>query len=297
MMNVIEGIKAFFTMHKAIAITTSALVLGAAVGVPTAVAVNNNNNQQTETSTESSPTNEKETKTERPADKIETKDSAKVDQTSAVTDASGQTTSDQTVAADGTQVDSATSGATTSDTAKSGKKSSGKASSGKSSSNSSGTTKSSSKAASNTDPNKMPPITAEERASSEAHSAAILNGKKVSGTATPASQKSYSKNGIQEPGEPGHMETVVAAYDEAVVDKPAWDEQVEAGEKVKFDDGTEWDLGNSQVSNEMMDKIYAKADETGDGYFNVVPYYNIVHHDVVTHTVHHDAVTRWVEDY
>ena len=86
------------------------------------------------------------------------------------------------------------------------------------------------------------------------------------------------------------------AYDETVTvtDQAAYDETVQVDSvcvcntcRQQFDNADEW-LYHSAIMNESGDERH--------GNYHVIPVYQTVHHDAVTHTetVHHDAVTSTV---
>ena len=112
----------------------------------------------------------------------------------------------------------------------------------------------------------------------------------------------------------GHWETRVIseAWDETVVDTPAWDEEdkVAVGTQwIQNDTGTDVTGWSSAQKFEWCDahNCHNHCDECNEsqpGYcaFNctgkTIYETQIIHHDAVTHVVHHDAVTEqvWVED-
>ena len=112
----------------------------------------------------------------------------------------------------------------------------------------------------------------------------------------------------------GHWETRVIseAWDETVVDTPAWDEEVKVAvgtQWIQNDTGTDVTGWSSPKRMDWCDSHNCPNhcddyDASQPGYcaFNatgtVIYETQIVHHDAVTHVVHHDAVTEqvWVED-
>ncbi|MBO4688813.1 MAG: hypothetical protein J5636_09905 [Clostridiales bacterium] len=112
----------------------------------------------------------------------------------------------------------------------------------------------------------------------------------------------------------GHWETrvIAEAWDETVVDTPAWDEEVKVAVGTKWipnDTGTDmtgWSSAqqfawceshncpNHCDEHDASQPGYCAFNCTGKTIYET----QIVHHDAVTHVVHHDAVTEevWVED-
>ena len=91
----------------------------------------------------------------------------------------------------------------------------------------------------------------------------------------------------------GHNETVwvqdTAAWDETVIDQPAWDESyVVCTCGAKFSSNSEWLVHMNEYLNTQEENNHKNS------------HVESIHHDAITHNVHHDATghneTKWVQD-
>ena len=112
----------------------------------------------------------------------------------------------------------------------------------------------------------------------------------------------------------GHWETsvIAEAWDETVVDTPAWDEEVKVAvgtRHIQNDTGTDMSGWSASQKIDWCESHNCpnhcdEYDASQPGYCSsnqsITTVYETqkVHHDAVTHVVHHDAVTEqvWVED-